>query len=146
MDFIDSYQVKGIYDYVTLKDIAQDKLFNVSVRWSKLIIEGAAAMLICLILSCVYLAIDDGFAITKAILYISVVINVYIAIFGACMILKGVKKLKTAVYDYQGDLRRIQEKLTWSDIYMEIPQEDLDEFKSIYKLIKFSVERMKKST
>lgn len=146
MDFIDSYQVKGIYDYVTLKDAAQDKLFKVSVRWSKLIIEGAAAMLICLILSFVYLASIDGFPVTTAILYIAVVINIYIALFGAIMILKGVKKLKTAIDDYEGDLRRIQEKLTWSEIYMEIPQEDLDEFKNVYKLIKFSVKRMKKST
>lgn len=144
-DYIGSYQIKSRLDYFTLKDMAQEKLFSVSDRWSKLILEGIAVIIFGLLQIYVSISILDGFRLTTAILYMSAVVGFYIDIFGVMMVFRGGKKLKSAINDYYGDLRKIQEKLTWSDIYMDIPEADLEEFDSAYKLFSFSVKSILKN-
>lgn len=150
MENFDGYQIKSVLDYITLKDAVQEKLYKSGERWTKIMLEGIALSVlgIMMILGlCLLLILDDNdFPIVHVFVCIGMVLCAYFTLLGIITVRKGVKNLNISIETYYGDLRRVQEKLTYSEIYMEIPKEDLEEFDSIFKLISISLKRMKKST
>ncbi len=143
MDSIDNYQIKSVLDYFSLKEIAKEKLFTISDRWTKNLKEALFVLLFAVCLIVMYPIFSQGFPVADAFLAIVSIIGVYFLVFSGLMIRKTVVNLKRAIEAYEFDLRRIQEKLTYSDIYIEIPEEDKYEFNSIFKLIKLSLKRIK---
>ena len=144
MDGIDSYQIKSRLDYFTLKDIAQEKLFIIADRWTKNLKEALVLVAVSFAFMIMPPIFCQGFPIADALLYVTAVVGFYIFIFAILMIRKTIVNLKKAIETYEFDLRRIQEKLTYSDIYIEIPESDKTEFDSIDKLIRISLKRLRK--
>ncbi len=144
MDGIDNYQIKSVLDYFSLKEIARDKLLTVTNRWIKNLKEALVLIAVAVVLVLMYPVFNQGFPVADAFLAITSIVGIYLLIFSGLMIRKTVVNLKRAVETYNFDLRRIQEKLTYSDLYIEIPEDDINEFNSVFKLIKFSLEQKDK--
>lgn len=147
MDNTDGYQIKRMLEYVELKEEAQNKLFNSSERAAKQLLEGIVLFVVGMILASLFIFTDPvDLPQTVMVKYVTAMIGVYVVILAILIFIKSFKTFIKNVEYYKGDLRRIQEKLTYSDIYMDIPQEDFNEFDNIFNLIFISLKRLKKST
>lgn len=126
-----------------LQDMAEQKFYDVVKVFVKEIFTFAVIFCISLPLIALFDMSGYVFAVVGNILsYLAVVV----AIFSAVCVFDSVRKIRRQVGIYKGDLRRIQEKMTYSDIYMDIPDEDMYKFDKITYVVKASVKRMKKST
>lgn len=146
MDSIDNYQIRSKLDYVVLQGMAEEKYLNVVTGHVKRLIAC-----VCLIpvaaymMSCLYLRAPVELMVLSAF-------NNFIAYFGALLMLiivasifDIIRKIKIQNVIYKGDLRRIQEKLTYSEIYMDIPKEDEKKFDSLKTVISVSLAAIKKN-
>ena len=147
MENTDGYQIKSVLEYTKLKEDAQNKMFISSERAAKQLLEGIVLFFVGMILASLFVFTDPvDLPQTVMVKYVTAMIGVYIVIISILFFIKSLKTFRKNVEYYKGDLRRIQEKLTYSDIYMEIPREDFEEFDNIFNLICISLKRLKKST
>ena len=137
--------IKEKLDYPTLRAEAENKLFN-SVNS---IIDFFCAMVIALVVCFIFFALLSMLgpsggplgAVNNIFMWISIVL-MFCSVIG---MLTCFKRIKTYVYYYKADLRRIREKLTYSDIYMDIPAEDINKYNNFFRLIKRSLQNRKKT-
>lgn len=147
MENTDGYQIKSVLEYTKLKEDAQNKMFISSERAAKQLLEGIVLFFVGMILASLFVFTDRAdLPQTVMVKYVTAMIGVYIVILSILFFIKSLKTFRKNVEYYKVDLRRIQEKLTYSDIYMEIPREDFEEFDNIFNLICISLKRLKKST
>lgn len=146
MENIENYQIKTKLDYFMLKQEAETKLFKSSEIWTKQLKNAVILIAACFIGIVVLHFLDDGFAFTKLFVYVGIVLLTYAIVFGIFMIRRSVKKIDVNIEAYKADLRRIEEKLLFSEDVTRVTDEEYHEFDSTFKVIKISLQRMKKST
>lgn len=147
MDSIDSYQIRSKLDYVVLQGMAEEKYLNVVTGHVKRLLAS-----VCLIFVSAFIASSFYIPTTTGLIMFASTINNFVAYFGAILLLISIisvfdiiKKIKRQNIIYKGDLRRIQEKLTYSEIYMDIPKEDEKKFDSLKAVVSISLAAIKKN-
>ncbi len=146
MDSIDTYQIKSKLDYVALQGMAQEKYLNVVTGHIKRLLGC-----VCLIpvaaffISCFYLTKSTALMVAGAFNNFIAYFGVLLLIFLILSILDILRKIKKQNVIYKGDLRRVQEKLTYSEIYINIPKEDEEKFNGLKGIIYVSSELIKKN-
>lgn len=142
------FQIRSQLDYEALKKDAKEKLFLSTNRSVMYALEGLIGLIIGLFFAIHFPFVESAvprfnvaFSPINAFFSAIRMICLYFAIFCLLVIIKSIKSLKKHIVVYQGDLRRIQEKLTYSEIYMKIPQEDIEEYSNPIKLIIAVVKR-----
>ncbi len=147
MDSIDNYQIRSKLDYVVLQGMAEEKFLNVVTGHVKRLIAC-----VCLIFVSSFMVSSFYIPTTTGLIMFAATINNFVAYFGAILLVISVisvfdiiKKIRRQNIVYKGDLRRIQEKLTYSEIYMDIPKEDEKKFDSLKTVISVSLAAIKKN-
>lgn len=135
----DSSKIKAELTYDELLLEAQKKLYKSTRRsirfFAELTVILAVSLIVFFLLLLYGIPIGPIGSVRNIILWLLILVMLF------CVLgqLSSIKKLGTYVYYYKGDLRRIQEKLTYSNIYVSVPKEDENKYNNKIKLIKDSL-------
>ena len=138
--------IKSSLSYEELYAQAEEKLFKSVRRSVRFFGELFIILIVCVAVFFLLLlyGIPQGpLGSVRNIIMWLLILVMLVCIIGMLSSLRAVIRCN---YYYKGDLRRIQEKLTYSDIYMDIPASDEEKYNNPFKLIAAALKNKQKNT
>jgi len=145
MDEFNGIREEAMKKYGEYRVEIEKKLYKSVNRDIKIFIEFSVVLVIGILIASAFTTTNE-FAITMAFRNVFAMIGIYIIIICVLILLNCVRHILRYKKIYVADFRRIQEKLSYDNIYMKIPDEDIHKYDNLLKLVKDSWKNREKNT